>query len=163
MLVELWPIDRVKPYERNPRVNDGAVDAVCKSLSEFGFRQWLRNVERKPWALENPYNDYGTIKPMFPDLIIVRKDKKGFAFDVLEPHDPSLKDNHSKAVGLAEFAEKHGNLFSRIELIRKQRDASGKERYFRLDFGKTAIRKLVVSSKDNKRLDEIFDEKAKVR
>jgi len=26
MLVELWPIERVKPYERNPRQNDGAVD-----------------------------------------------------------------------------------------------------------------------------------------
>ncbi len=41
MLVEIWPIDRVKPYERNHRVNDGAGDAVCKSLSEFGFRQPL--------------------------------------------------------------------------------------------------------------------------
>ncbi len=41
MLVESWPIDRVKPYERNPRINDGAVDAVAKSLAEFGFRQPL--------------------------------------------------------------------------------------------------------------------------
>ncbi|MGV3483346.1 MAG: DNA modification methylase [Planctomycetaceae bacterium] len=41
MLVELWPIDRVKPYERNPRINDGAVDAVAKSITEFGFRQPL--------------------------------------------------------------------------------------------------------------------------
>jgi len=41
MLVESWPVDRVKPYERNPRVNDGAVDAVAKSLAEFGFRQPL--------------------------------------------------------------------------------------------------------------------------
>ena len=29
----------VKPYERNPRVNDSAVDAVAASLKEFGFRQ----------------------------------------------------------------------------------------------------------------------------
>lgn len=26
------------PYENNPRFNDGAVDAVAKSISEFGFR-----------------------------------------------------------------------------------------------------------------------------
>jgi DNA modification methylase len=39
MKVELWPIDRVKPYFRNPRVNDSAVDAVAASLKEFGFRQ----------------------------------------------------------------------------------------------------------------------------
>jgi ParB-like chromosome segregation protein Spo0J len=39
MLVELWPIERVKPYFRNPRVNDSAVDAVAASLKEFGWRQ----------------------------------------------------------------------------------------------------------------------------
>jgi DNA modification methylase len=40
MQVTLWPIDRVTPYERNPRINDGAAaDAVAASLKEFGFRQ----------------------------------------------------------------------------------------------------------------------------
>jgi DNA modification methylase len=39
MQVELWPIERVKPYQRNPRQNDGAVDAVAASIKEFGFRQ----------------------------------------------------------------------------------------------------------------------------
>ena len=39
MLVEMWPIERVKPYERNPRKNDGAVDAVAASLKAFGWRQ----------------------------------------------------------------------------------------------------------------------------
>ena len=39
MHIELWDIDRVKPYDRNPRDNDGAVDAVARSLEEFGFRQ----------------------------------------------------------------------------------------------------------------------------
>lgn len=32
------PIGDVKPYERNPRHNDGAVDAVKASIQEFGFR-----------------------------------------------------------------------------------------------------------------------------
>ncbi|MCC7409532.1 MAG: ParB N-terminal domain-containing protein [Phycisphaeraceae bacterium] len=39
MLIELRPIDQIKPYEQNPRVNDQAVDAVAASLREFGFRQ----------------------------------------------------------------------------------------------------------------------------
>ncbi len=39
MKVELWPIDRVKPYPGNPRINDDAVDAVAASLKEYGFRQ----------------------------------------------------------------------------------------------------------------------------
>ena len=37
--VELRKIEQVKPYERNPRINDSAVDAVAESLRQFGFRQ----------------------------------------------------------------------------------------------------------------------------
>jgi hypothetical protein len=36
---ELRPITEVKPYENNPRQNDGAVGAVVASLKEFGWRQ----------------------------------------------------------------------------------------------------------------------------
>jgi DNA modification methylase len=39
MLIEMWPIGRVVPYEKNPRINAGAVDAVAKSILEFGWRQ----------------------------------------------------------------------------------------------------------------------------
>ena len=38
MKIEMWSVDRVKPYEHNPRVNDGAVDAVAASIREFGFK-----------------------------------------------------------------------------------------------------------------------------
>jgi DNA modification methylase len=37
--VQLRKIDDIRPYERNPRVNDQAVDAVAASMAEFGFRQ----------------------------------------------------------------------------------------------------------------------------
>ena len=39
MNVGVAAIDDIRPYERNPRVNDQAVDAVAASLQEFGFRQ----------------------------------------------------------------------------------------------------------------------------
>ena len=32
------PIEKIKPYGRNPRKNDDAVDAVAASIKEFGFR-----------------------------------------------------------------------------------------------------------------------------
>ncbi|MEQ8785116.1 MAG: DNA methyltransferase [Pirellulaceae bacterium] len=38
MNVELWSVDRVKPYENNPRINDDAVAAVAASIKEFGFK-----------------------------------------------------------------------------------------------------------------------------
>ena len=39
MEVKLATIDDVRPYEKNPRVNDQAVEAVVASLREYGFRQ----------------------------------------------------------------------------------------------------------------------------
>ena len=39
MKVEMWNIDKVKPYAGNPRINDSAVDAVAGSIKQFGFRQ----------------------------------------------------------------------------------------------------------------------------
>jgi len=39
MNVEVRGIETIRPYEQNPRLNDQAVEAVAKSLREFGFRQ----------------------------------------------------------------------------------------------------------------------------
>jgi ParB-like chromosome segregation protein Spo0J len=39
MQIETWPIDRLIPYDKNPRINDDAVEAVMASIREFGFRQ----------------------------------------------------------------------------------------------------------------------------
>lgn len=39
MNVEEWPIDKVVPYENNPRNNDDAVDSTANSIKEFGWQQ----------------------------------------------------------------------------------------------------------------------------
>src|SRR5438445_1204393 len=36
--VELWPIERLVEYSRNPRKNDRVVDRMCSSIREFGFK-----------------------------------------------------------------------------------------------------------------------------
>jgi type III restriction enzyme len=132
-------------------------EVIAEELKDEKVVGWLRNVDRKQWSLEIPYRDGGIIKPMFPDIVVIRKDKKGFVFDILEPHDPSLKDNCVKSVGLAEFAEKHGHLFSRIQMIRKQRGPTGGDKFFRLDLNKITVRRQVLAiGNDNSRLDAIF-------
>jgi ParB-like nuclease domain len=36
--IELWPIDRLRPYERNPRTHsDAQVDQIAASMVEFGW------------------------------------------------------------------------------------------------------------------------------
>jgi ParB-like chromosome segregation protein Spo0J len=39
MKIEMRPLAKVQPFERNPRLNDAAVDSVARSITEFGFRQ----------------------------------------------------------------------------------------------------------------------------
>jgi DNA modification methylase len=39
MQIKSRPIDSIRPYEHNPRINDAAVDAVAASIRAFGFRQ----------------------------------------------------------------------------------------------------------------------------
>jgi DNA modification methylase len=39
MKILLRSLNDIKPYDKNPRINDDAVDAVARSIKEFGFRQ----------------------------------------------------------------------------------------------------------------------------
>ena len=36
--IDLWPIERLVEYPRDPRKNDAAVDRMCGSIREFGFK-----------------------------------------------------------------------------------------------------------------------------
>jgi type III restriction enzyme len=177
-----WTLPESIPFRRTPkapvfekhlyveendtfRANLGSWEqgVLDEELADPGVVAWLRNVDRQRWSLEIPYRDGGEVKAMFPDLVVVRRDAKGFQFDVLEPHDPSLRDNAAKAVGLAEFAEKHWHLFGRIELIRRKKALDGREHYYRLDVGRDAVRKRVLAVGSNDELDRVFEEEARVR
>jgi ParB-like chromosome segregation protein Spo0J len=52
--IEQWPIDKFVPYERNPRKNDAAVDRMCSSIREFGFKIpcLVRSDEERAFAPE---------------------------------------------------------------------------------------------------------------
>jgi len=39
MKIENWDIGKVKPYAKNPRKNDGAVESTANSIKEFGWQQ----------------------------------------------------------------------------------------------------------------------------
>ena len=140
-------------------------EVVMEELADESVIGWLRNVDRQPWSLEIPYEQAGNMKSMYPDLLVVRKleGSEDYLFDILEPHHPNLDDNVDKAKGLAKFAEKHWDLFDRIELIRKKRGANGEEQYFRLDVGKAKVREMVLEKIDNHQLDRVFDKKATTR
>lgn len=87
-------------------------------------------------------------------------DKPKYTVDILEPHDPSRKDNYPKAVGLAKFASTHWDKFGRIQLIRKMNGPDGNEHFYRLDMSDLNVCQRVIGITSNQELDHIFDEAA---
>lgn len=140
----------LNPWESGVVTEELKNGAVC----------WLRNLDRKKWSLEVPYEVSGVATSMFPDLVIIRADAQGYVFDILEPHDQSRKDNYPKAVGLAKFAEKHWDIYGRIQLIRQQRGPDGRNHFYRLDMSQTAVRNKVRGITSNEELDRIFESDA---
>jgi len=133
---------------------------IDEELGDESVVGWLRNVDRKQWSLEIPYESGGDVRPMFPDMIVVRNVSGELLFDILEPHDPGRSDNFEKAVGLAKFAELYGHLFGRVELIRKESSPAGGEHFVRLNLNTEATRKRVVLITSNPQLDEVFSSDA---
>ena len=43
MDIEMRSIDQIKPYDKNPGLNDDAVDAVANSITAFAFRHRSRS------------------------------------------------------------------------------------------------------------------------
>lgn len=78
---------------------------------------WLRNTDRKAWAVCVPYEVSGEMRATYPDFLFVRKGSGGLVVDLIEPHTISLADAPAKAAGLAKFASQHFDAFGRIELI----------------------------------------------
>jgi type III restriction enzyme len=85
-----------------------------EAMADKGFVGWLRNEDRKDWALTIPYG-VGEAKPLYPDFLVFRRDRGKIVVDILDPHDPTRDDWYPKVRGLAQYAAKHWTLFGRIE------------------------------------------------
>ena len=138
------------------KLNSWERKLILEEQTRPDFVCWLRNPSRGSWALKLPYQIDGETKPAYPDFLVIRDDGYGYVVDILEPHDSSRKDNLGKAKGFAEYARQNPGI-GRIQLIRMKADALGKEKPFRLDMSKRAIRDKVSKCINNDELDHIFD------
>ena len=119
-------------------------------MAEDGFVCWIRNEQRKPWALSIKYEDKDGTHPMYPDFIVVRKEGGVYTVSLLEPHWETTKDNYYKAKGMVEYAKANPNL-SRLELIRVVDN-----KIWRLNFKDAQVRHQMDNVTDNEDLDRLF-------
>lgn len=142
------------------KFNSWESELLEEEAARSDFVCWLRNIPRQPWALCIPYEIEGETRGAYPDFIVIRWDHQiegGYILDILEPHNPALKDNLGKAKAFAKYAEENIGL-GRFQLIRKESDILNEKRFKRLDFSKGLIRQKVLKASNTDDIDHIFDE-----
>ena len=101
-------------------LNQWEIAVLKAALAEDGAIGWLRNPPRKDWSLCVPYKGPGgDDRGLYPDFLVFRRQNGHVVCDILDPHSHALADAWPKAVGLAEYATRHGDDFGRIKLIAK--------------------------------------------
>ncbi len=115
-----------------------------------GFDGWLRNIDRKDWAIAVPYDDRGK-KPFYPDFVIIRQQRGKLVADLIDPHNSNMDDTWCKAKGLAEYAEDHGRQFGRLEIVIVEKGVLK-----RMDVNNPEIRKKAKRFQSNNDVDAIF-------
>ncbi|MFL5241556.1 MAG: DEAD/DEAH box helicase [Gemmataceae bacterium] len=98
-------------------LNDTEDPILAAEIEPKNVVGWLRNIDRKKWALCVPYEVDGEERSMFPDFLIIRSEGGQLVTSILDPHSIGLADAPAKAAGLAKFAAKHAGDFGKIELI----------------------------------------------
>jgi type III restriction enzyme len=81
---------------------------------------------------------------------VARDDEESFAASIVDPHSHHLSDALAKLKGLADFAEKHGDAYQRIDSLGK--NATGNTML--LDMKEPAVRRAVREAADASSLYE---------
>ncbi|MSS58806.1 DEAD/DEAH box helicase [Erysipelotrichaceae bacterium Oil+RF-744-GAM-WT-6] len=131
---------------------------IKEEESQPDFVCWLRFVERKSWSILIPYEMNHEKRAAYPDMLIVRKHGfDDFLFDILEPHDPTRRDNLGKAKGFAKYAEENlSTEIGHLQLIRYEKGDDGHNHFLRLDLTKRETREKVLKANSNDEIDSIF-------
>jgi hypothetical protein len=107
------------------KLNDWETEVIETELKRPSFVAWYRNPSRAALsALRIAYKDdadeWGSLQVDF--IIISRRDDGSYAASIVDPHGDHLADAKAKLRGLADYAERFGSRYVRIETIAKVTD-----------------------------------------
>lgn len=133
-------------------LNEWERKVLDTEMKQPGFKAWYRNPSRATKeSLAIAYKDgMGEWKAMRPDFIFFGSQHDGqIVVDLVDPHGHHLSDALPKLRGLADFAEKYGSEFRRIESVA---ETGGELKV--LDLTKHHVRQSVRDANDAKALYE---------
>lgn len=134
------------------RLNTWESRVIDEELKRDEVVAWLRNIDRKDWALCVPYEYEGRLRALYPDLIVFRKVGGEILVDILDPHRHDLDDAWAKAKGLAQYAAKYGaDHFGRVQVIAVETDTVR-----RIELNDEKWRKKALKLDSNTALKELY-------
>ena len=112
-------------------------------MGREGRTAWYRNPARASQdSLGIVYHEAGDAKIMRPDFVFFSDNGNGeVVADIVDPHGHHLADSLPKLIGLANYAEKHGALYGRIEAVS---EVDGK--YLKLNMQDASVRGAVIAA-----------------
>lgn len=136
------------------KLNTWESRVIDEELKRDDVVAWLRNIDRKDWALCVPYEYEGRLRALYPDLIVLREVDGEIVADILDPHRHDLDDAWAKAKGLAQYGAKYGaDHFGRIQVIAVETDAIR-----RIELNDETWRKKALKLDSNTALKELYDQ-----
>ena len=126
-------------------LNQWEIEVLDKEMARPGFRAWYRNPSRPSGdVLAVAYrNAQGEWRRMCPDFLFFHG-AEPVKVSIVDPHGPHFADALHKLRGLAEFAEKHGESFHRIESVARLPGDALRV----LDFMEPPVREAVAEAQD---------------
>ncbi|MHA7862087.1 hypothetical protein ACX1DX_12035 [Tessaracoccus sp. Y36] len=131
-------------------LNSWETQVLDSEMQQPGFKGWYRNPARASKesmaiAYKDPSGDW---KALRPDFIFFSQNTDGtIVADLVDPHGHHLSDALPKLRGLADFAERYGHEFRRIESVA---EIGGKLRI--LDLTHEFVREAIMQAQDAKAL-----------
>ena len=135
-------------------LNSWEGEVVKSELARAGAVAWYRNPSRASQdSLGIIYKDGGEPKIVRPDFVFfVQQDDGTVAADIVDPHGIQFGDAMPKLNGLAQYAERFGDQYRRIEAVAKIGD-----KFRVLDLKEAATRASVSAAATIKALYESAD------
>jgi type III restriction enzyme len=115
-----------------------------RELADNDLVAWYRNPTGGSASLRVPYRGMQYDQSMYPDFVLFHQGDEGIRPSIVDPHGFHLADATIKLKGLAAYAERHSNIFDRIDAV-AEIDGS----LMALDLRSEAIRESVAHINDN--------------
>ena len=131
------------------QLNEWEREVVAAEVARPSFVAWYRNPQRAtPNSLRIAYQDEsGKWSSLQSDFLIVsRRDDGTLAASIVDPHGDHLADAKAKLRALADFAERYGDRFLRIDSVAKAAEGTLRS----LDLRDSEIRRAVRSFEGGK-------------